>query len=303
MKLLALVFLLTMTARSATLPESGVSEALARDRAASISELHYTLSFNIPEHRADPVLGAVTIRFTLKTAGQVVLDFEQPRDHVQSVKVNDAAVEPAFVNGHIVIPAPATKAGENSIAIGFTSGDEALNRGDDFLYTLFVPARARLAFPCFDQPDLKGRYILSLGMITGWHAVSNSPRSQYWIFGGFSREQFAETLPIPTYLLAFAAGKFQVETAERNGRTFNMYHRETDAAKVARNRDALFDLHAKALTWLEDYTGIKYPWGKFDFVLIPSFQFGGMEHPGAIFYNASAMMLDESATQNSTSGG
>ncbi len=89
-----------------------------------------------------------------------------------------------------------------------------------------------------------------------------------------------------------------METAERDGRTFRMFHRETDAAKVARNRDALFDLHAKALKWLEDYTGIPYPWGKFDFVLIPSFQFGGMEHAGAILYNASSMMLDESATQN-----
>ena len=68
-----------------------------------------------------------------------------------------------------------------------------------------------------------------------------------------------------------------------------MFHRETDAAKVARNRDAIFDLHARALAWLEDYTGIPYPFGKFDFVLIPSFQFGGMEHPGAIFYNASAV--------------
>ena len=77
-----------------------------------------------------------------------------------------------------------------------------------------------------------------------------------------------------------------------------MFHRETDAAKVARNRDAIFDLHARALAWLEDYTSIPYPWGKFDFVLIPSFQFGGMEHAGAILYNASGLMLDESATQN-----
>ena len=135
-------------------------------------------------------------------------------------------------------------------------------------------------------------------MITGWHGVSNGSRSAYFIYGGLSREIFAETQPLPTYLVAFAAGKFEAETAERGGRTFTMYHRETDAAKVARNRDALFDLHAKSLAWLEDYTGIKYPWGKFDFVLIPSFQFGGMEHPGAIFYNASSMMLDESATQN-----
>ena len=69
-------------------------------------------------------------------------------------------------------------------------------------------------------------------------------------------------------------------------------------AKVARNRDAIFDLHAAALAWLEDYTGIPYQFGKFDFVLIPSFQFSGMEHPGAILYNASSMLLDESATEN-----
>ena len=81
-----------------------------------------------------------------------------------------------------------------------------------------------------------------------------------------------------------------------------MFHRETDAAKVARNRDAIFDLHARALAWLEDYTGIPYPFGKFDFVLIPSFQFGGMEHPGAIYYNASGLLLDETATQNQLLG-
>lgn len=58
----------------------------------------------------------------------------------------------------------------------------------------------------------------------------------------------------------------------RDGRTFRMLHRETDQAKVARNRDALFDLHATALRWLERYTDIPYQFGKFDFVLLPSFQ-------------------------------
>jgi len=64
------------------------------------------------------------------------------------------------------------------------------------------------------------------------------------------------------------------------------------------NREALFDLHAAAIAWLEDYTAIPYPFDKFDFILIPSFQFGGMEHAGAILYNAASLMLDESATQN-----
>ncbi len=114
--------------------------------------------------------------------------------------------------------------------------------------------------------------------------------------------RFGETQPISTYLFTFAAGQFKVETAERKGRQFRMLHRETDAAKVARNRDAVFDLHAGAIDWLENYTGIPYPFGKFEFLLVPSFQFGGMEHPGSIYYNASTVLLDESATQNQKLG-
>src|SRR5207244_6517434 len=98
------------------------------------------------------------------------------------------------------------------------------------------------------------------------------------------------TQPIPTYMCAFAAGRFQVETAERNGRWYRMLHRETDAKKVERNKKAVFDLHASSLEWLEKYTSIPYRFGKFDFVLIPSFQFSGMEHPGAIYYNSSSSL-------------
>ena len=172
----------------------------------------------------------------------------------------------------------------------FAAGDEALNRNDEFLYTLFVPARARLAFPCFDQPDLKARYTLTLTVPAGWQAVSNGAAVTRTAGEGAAATTtlaFAETPPLPTYLFAFAAGRFSVETAERGGRAMRMFHRETDAAKVARNRDAIFDLHASALEWLEDYTAIPYPFGKFDIVAIPSFTFSGMEHAGAIFYNAS----------------
>ncbi|MEM7357118.1 MAG: M1 family aminopeptidase, partial [Acidobacteriota bacterium] len=109
---------------------------------------------------------------------------------------------------------------------------------------------------------------------------------------------FRSRHPISTYLLAFAAGRLQVETAERDGRTLRLLHRETDAEKVARNVEDIFDLHATALSWLEDYTGIDYPFEKFDFVLMPAFQYGGMEHPGAILYRARSLFLDESATQN-----
>jgi aminopeptidase N len=284
-------------AAAAVSPGRGISETLATDRAAAIRALRYELSFRIPEAKSDPLRGVETVSFELAAPREIVLDFDQhqPRDLLV-----DAPFE--FVDGHIVIPASATKAGSNAIHIWFHAGDESLNRNDEFLYTLFVPARAHYAFPCFDQPSLKARYSLTLDVPAGWAAVANGAETARSVAGSRATLRFAETQPLSTYLFAFAAGRFQVETAERNGRTFRMFHRETDAAKVARNRDALFDLHARALAWLEDYTAIPYPWGKFDFVLIPSFQFGGMEHAGAILYNSSGLMLDASATQSQLLG-
>jgi aminopeptidase N len=294
--MLARIFLLAAALDPSLAP--GVPETLARERAEAILSLRYELFFRIPEKRAEAIRGSVTVRFALRAPHRVVLDFTQPRDRVTSVRVGDRPVEPDFTGGHLVIPASATQAGENSIRIEFLAGEDSLNRNDDFLYTLFVPARAHLAWPCFDQPDLKARYALTVEAPAGWEVVANGAEMERSASGDTTRIRFAETQPISTYLFAFAAGKFRIETAERGGRTFRMFHRETDAQKVARNRDAIFDLHAHALAWLEEYTGIQYPWGKFDFVLIPSFQFGGMEHPGAIFYNASGLLLDESATQN-----
>ena len=107
---------------------------------------------------------------------------------------------------------------------------------------------------------------------------------------------------MPSYLFAVAAGMFERETAVIDDRTFNMYHRETDAAKVARNSEEVFRLHAASVEWLEDYTQIDYPFQKFDFVLIPSFQYGGMEHPGGILYRQASVLLDETATQNQMLG-
>ena len=295
---------LLAAASTATLqPGRGISESLAKERAETIQSVRYDLSFRIPERKVEAIRATEVLRFSLRAPHRIVLDFEQPRDHVSEIQVNGRAADVPFVDGHLVVPSSATKAGENTIRIEFTAGDESLNRNDDFLYTLFVPARAHLAFPCFDQPNLKGRYQLALEIPASWQAVSNGGEELTRPYGlGQRLIRFAETRPLSTYLFAFAAGKFQIETAVRDGRTFRMFHRENDAGKVARNRDAIFDLHARALSWLEDYTGIPYPWGKFDFVLIPSFQFGGMEHAGAIFYNASSLLLDESATQNQLLG-
>ncbi|MGH9309730.1 MAG: M1 family metallopeptidase [Vicinamibacterales bacterium] len=284
-------------------PGPGVPLTLAEERARRVSDVRYALHFSVPAARDAPVSGTLTLRFSLTDpARPLALDFAGPADSVTSVRAGGQAVEPLVRDEHVVLPASALRSGENEITLAFTSSDLALNRSAEFMYTLFVPARARLAFPCFDQPDLKARYTLTLDIPAAWEVVANGAETRREVDGDRTTVAFAETRPLPTYLVAFAAGRFSVETAERRGRRFRMLHRETDAAKVARNRNTVFDLHASALEWLERYTGIPYPFEKFDFLLVPSFQFGGMEHPGAIFYNAPALLLDPSATQNQKLG-
>ena len=284
-------------------PDSGVPLDVATARAANISDLKYDLTLSIPDAVSSPLTGATTIRFTLKdNRSPLVIDFETSRDHVTSVEANGRPAAFTYVNGHIVVPAAALATGANTIRIAFTAGDASLNRNNDFLYALFVPARARLALPVFDQPDLKGRWTVTLEHPAKWQSAANGAELSRTASGDRVTVKFAETQPLPTYLVAFVAGDFKIETAERKGRTYRMFHRETDAAKVARNRDAIFDLHATALEYLEAYTAIPYPFGKFDFVAIPAFQFGGMEHAGKILYNASGLLLDESATQNQLLG-
>jgi aminopeptidase N len=284
--------------RGAPLPDAGVSLDLARERADRLSGLRYTVALDVPAARAEPVRGRVTTTFALADASKPLpLDFAQPAERVLSIDANGRPVAVLVENGHLIVPSSALAEGQNAIEIEFLAGDAPLNRQEDFLYSLFVPARLSQAMPSFDQPDLKARWTLSLTIPRDWTALSNAPESGRAETGDRATVRFEESPPISTYLFAFAAGRFSEEAGERGGRRFRMLHRETDLSRVARNRDAIFDLHAAALAWMEEYTGIPLPFPKFEFVLIPSFQFTGMEHPGAVYYNANALLLDATATQ------
>src|ERR1700720_4234971 len=238
-------------------PEPGVALTLATDRARAIENVRYQLAFDIPAAATGPIGGRAAIRPVTKDVSHpLVLDFEAGPAHLTSLTVGGKPSRYHEVNGHIVIPKEELTAGDNEIDIMFRAGDAPLNRNPDFLYTIFVPARAHLAFPCFDQPDLKARYTLELTLPAEWQAVANGAEVSREASLDRVRVRYAETQPIPTYLFAFAAGTFHIETADRHGRTFRMLHRETDAKKVARNRDAVFDLQASALSWLKQYTAI-----------------------------------------------
>lgn len=281
------------------IPEKGVSFALNEQRKKSIHDVQYAIELNIPEAKRDSITGLEIVTFQLdNTDSALVLDFSSAAKNLLSVKSAGKNIGYVVENEHIVVDSEFLKKGDNKLEISFIAGDMSLNRSEEYLYTLFVPDRASTCFPLFDQPNLKAEYELTLKVPAGWEAVSNGALKNRRLEGSKAVYQFEKTKPVSSYLFAFATGKFFKTSKTVAGRAMTMYYRETDSAKIDRNQDEVFELHAKSLTWLEKYTGIPYPFGKFDFVLIPSFQYGGMEHPGSIFYNESALFLDENASVN-----
>jgi aminopeptidase N len=278
---------------------AGVTWDLASERAQNISALTYQLFFDIPEEMNKPIPAKVEIALHLKDNSKPLqLDFKVYQENIQKIMVNQKVIPIDFIEGHIVINPMYLNSGNNKIQIEFIAGNQSLNRNSDFLYTLLVPDRAATLFPCFDQPNLKARFSLTLQIPKNWDASGNGVLIKSTPNGLKKTLVYKETQPISTYLFAFAAGKFQRLTKEKKGRKMSMLYRETDSLKVAQNMDKIFDLHVTSVLWLEDYTQIPMPFEKLDFVLLPGFQYGGMEHVGNIFYKESALILDESATDN-----
>jgi len=291
-----------------TLTGPGVSIQLATLRAKTVSDVRYDLTLDLTRKELDTAAGQVTIRWTRTGTGDAIVDFRGPR--IARMTVNDKAVPASAFNGaHIRVPAALLAAGENALRVEFmtliaASGASIIKShdpdGSDYLYTLLVPADANQLFPCFDQPDLKARVTLTLKTPPDWNTVANgSPRVVEHGDDFPGRRSpvtvgFTETKPISTYLIAFAAGPWTKATSTVDGRTINVYARKSRAKEA--DLDTLLALNHRAVSWMESYFGIPYPFEKFDFVLAPAFPFGGMEHPGAIFFNENSFIFRDKPT-------
>lgn len=279
--------------------ETGVSLELAEFRKSLISDVHYTLFFNIPEDQENQIEATATISFNLEDGtANIPLDFRESVDHLKSLSINGRPADILFENEHIILSSENLSAGENVVDIEFIAGESSLNRNPEYLYTLFVPDRARTAFPLFDQPDLKAIFELTLEIPKTWEALSNARLESTTEKISTKVLEFAPSDLFSSYLFSFVAGEFKPVTRTVDGVEMTMLHRETDTEKVERNLNDIFELHASSLDWLEEYTGIDYPFQKFDFALIPSFQYGGMEHTGAILYRAESLFLDEDPSES-----
>jgi aminopeptidase N len=303
--------LLLATVAFAQAPE-GIPRDLARQRAQQLKDVRYQLSYTLTP-KADFVSGHEELRFIQNADDRGILpewlDFRGGT--ISSVTVNGQPASTEIQNGHVQLPAKLLKLDENVVVIDFTApiapAGKAITRfedkddGSEYIYTLFVPMDAEMAFPCFDQPDLKARFKLDVTAPAEWTVIANSPTAgpvAHTSLGknNVQRVTFAETEPISTYLFAFAAGPFQKvhDTPGLPG----LYVRKSKLQKAEAEAAAVQQITADGIKYLSDYFAQPFPFPKYDMVMIPGFAYGGMEHAGATFLREESILFRTAPTHS-----
>jgi aminopeptidase N len=284
---------------SVHLIEKGISYELATYRKLQVEDVKYALTFDIPALKSAVIPSTLKISATINDlTNDLILDFNEKKSNIKLVAINYNSIEVHHENEHLIISKKHLKKGNNIIEISFDAGEMSLNRNDEFLYTLLVPDRASTLFPCFDQPDIKANYTLTITAPKEWKVLCGAFEKAQIEKGDFIEHKFKESDKMSTYLFSFVAGKFSEEVQNPGAFDMRLLYRENNKEKIEESVDEIFNIHQKSIDYLEEYTGYDFPFQKMDFAAIPPFQYGGMEHVGAIQYRESSLFLDKNATQN-----
>jgi aminopeptidase N len=160
-----------------------------------------------------------------------------------------------------------------------------------YAFTQFEATYARRAFPSFDEPGYKTPYDLSIRAPAGLLAIANTKEIDRVVDGDGTVFKFATTKPLPSYLIAFGVGDFDVREGPKSPvpiRAITVKGKQ-DLAALA------IDATAKLTASLGDYFGIPYPYDKLDVVAIPDFLAGAMENPGFVTFREELLLLSDKA--------
>jgi cytosol alanyl aminopeptidase len=254
-----------------------------------------------------------------KASGEITIDVELDRPHaviwlnadaltVAQASVDDAATKVGVLSGHEQVVGltfdPPLASGKHRLTLAFaaeqsrnsTRGIFALQDGGSwYAMTQFEPLSARRAFPCFDEPGFKVPWQLTLRVPRELVAISNTPIvSDTNVADGLKEIRFAETRPLPSYLVAFAVGPWQ--PIDLGGVGMNPTPMRIVVPR-GRTDEAGFvaSAYPQIFARLERWFGLAYPYAKLDQVAIPLTVGFAMENVGMITYGAPTILAKPDA--------
>ena len=155
--------------------------------------------------------------------------------------------------------------------------------GAAYLHSQFEPFDAHLVYPCFDQPDLKAVFDLSVDAPADWVVVSNERCTEQPVEGAGGRWRFAPTPRLSTYVTAVVAGQYASVHDTHGDVDLGLYVRASLLDHL--DADELFELTRQGLDWYDENFGIAYPFGTYDQLFVPEFAAGAMENPGCVTFS------------------
>jgi len=270
--------------------------------------VHYSLSFE-PDLEAATFTGTVTISLEVQEpTSEVILNAAEldilgaSVSQGSTAEVNSIVLDPEAERATFRLPVPLAP-GPARLSCRFVGELNDKLRGfyrstyhdDDgsthtIATTQFESTNARRAFPCFDEPDLKATFGVTLVVDDGLFTVSCGELIDSLDLGdGRRRDRFADTMVMSTYLVAFIVGDLEAtEPVDVDGVPLRVIHVPGKAELTQFGLDA----GAFSLRWLVDYYGIPYPAGKLDLVAVPDFAFGAMENLGCVTFRETLLLAD-----------
>ncbi|MGN7133954.1 aminopeptidase N [Rhodococcoides corynebacterioides] len=283
-----------------------VAPNLTRDQAETrsglISVSHYAIDLDLTDSAGGPgektFRSSTTVSFTATPGASTVVDIVAAGIHSATLNGTDLDVADYDESTGIALPDLA-ETNELTVVADcvYSHTGEGLHRfvdpadGSVYLYSQFETADAKRMFACFDQPDLKATFALTVTAPAGWAVISNAAAGHAGDTGDAGdtagvRHVFETTPVMSTYLVALIAGPYakwtDTYTDDHGTIPLGIYCR----ASLADHMDAerLFTETKQGFRFYHDNFGTPYAFGKYDQLFVPEFNAGAMENAGAVTF-------------------
>jgi len=267
-----------------------LTQAQAMARSARVSNVSYDLDFKLDG--SDSFANQTTIRFTLSdNSSPLTLDLNKA--NIQRLEINGHVLYPNYNGLYLSLNPKLLLNGDNLVKVSFTrkhsTNGEGLHRfvdpvdGKVYLYSHFEPAAAQQMFAVFDQPDIKATYKLTVRAPADWQVISATREDNIVNDGDFRVWHFPVSPKLSPYNFSLHAGPYHMWQDDKSGPyPMRLFARQSVASQVY--PQDWFRYTAAGLKFFENYFGVKYPFKKYDQVLVPDFLYGAMENAGAITF-------------------
>ncbi|MGI8416104.1 MAG: M1 family metallopeptidase, partial [Nakamurella sp.] len=266
----------------------------AKERAAILSVSAYQIELDLTDGAGGPgektFSTTSTVRFCATAGASSYVDFVG--DGIASATLNGTPLDSSrwTTEGGLTLSGLAA---DNELvveAVGlYTNTGEGLHRFIDpvdnevYLYSQFETADAKRMYACFDQPDLKATFAVTVLAPKHWQVVSNGATDSITdAESGAAQHVFATTERMSTYVTALVAGPYHVVRQTHDGIDLGLYCRTSIADHL--DADRLFTQTKQGFDFFHSAFGVRYPFGKYDQLFVPEFNAGAMENAGAVTF-------------------